>query len=214
MQVNISIQETDVQMVQAINAVIVKKLNSVVKASLPSIRKRLKEVVKLSLETTVEYNAIAYGKLKAEFGIVNGAGRLDRIIDYFINTISVHFEKIKIIGNSFEGRITIGVIKDDLSGVLSLPEASVITENGHVLNFLRWLLLEGDKVIVKNYTIKNSPKDSRTGTKIMIKNKSKSWSVPPEYSGTKDNNFVTRALENLEDSIDRIVEDEITKRWH
>ena len=41
---------------------------------------------------------------------------------------------------------------------------------------------------------------------IMISKARGFWQVPPEFSGTAVDNFATRALENIEATIDKIVE--------
>ena len=41
---------------------------------------------------------------------------------------------------------------------------------------------------------------------IMIEKKRGFWQVPPEFSGTSVDNFATRALGNIGDAIDKIVE--------
>ena len=45
---------------------------------------------------------------------------------------------------------------------------------------------------------------------IMISKARGFWQVPPEFSGTSVDNFATRALENIEVTIDQIVEQVIT----
>ena len=40
----------------------------------------------------------------------------------------------------------------------------------------------------------------------MVQGKGKKWRVPPEFSGTPRNNFVTRALDSIEDDIVKLME--------
>jgi hypothetical protein len=37
------------------------------------------------------------------------------------------------------------------------------------------------------------------------------WSVPPQFQGTENDNFATRALENIEDDIEVIVRRELAR---
>jgi hypothetical protein len=46
----------------------------------------------------------------------------------------------------------------------------------------------------------------------MVKNPGGIWSIPDEHAGTQENNFLTRALTSLENEIDIIIKDEISKR--
>ena len=45
----------------------------------------------------------------------------------------------------------------------------------------------------------------------MIERQGSAWSVPPQFQGTDDNNFATRALEDLEDNIEVIVRRELAR---
>jgi len=80
------------------------------------------------------------------------------------------------------------------------------------LEWLRWLLLEGGKVIVSDYEYRQGSKrgGSRTGLGIMIKRRG-GWKVPAAIAGIESDNFVTRALSEIQDNIDIIVRQELTK---
>ena len=65
---------------------------------------------------------------------------------------------------------------------------------------------------MKNYEIEANPTASRTGTVIMVKSTGRGWRVPPAFSGTVNDNFVTRALEVLDDVIFNIVKNEIESK--
>jgi hypothetical protein len=45
----------------------------------------------------------------------------------------------------------------------------------------------------------------------MVKRENASWKVPAQAQGTANDNFATRALENIQDEIDVIVRREVTK---
>jgi hypothetical protein len=85
-----------------------------------------------------------------------------------------------------------------------------MTENGSKIPWLQWLLIEGDKFIITGYTYIVEPtvvEKSRTDKGIMHKS-TRSWRVPPAHSGTPDDNFLTRALDSLDASIDKIISQE------
>ena len=65
---------------------------------------------------------------------------------------------------------------------------------GGDLHWLRWLLLEGYKVLVVGFHFRFQPGRGRSQLGYM--RKGGFWRVPPEYAGTADDNFVTRALRN------------------
>ena len=163
----------------------------------------LRKYVKEALTGTPEYQSLTHGKLRGELGITEADSRASAIVDTWVNSISVN---VKAATKPFL-TIDIGAIKQDYQDVLSLPVSSYKTEKGEPIPWLSWLLLEGDKRIIRKYEFTgNITRNSRTGQGIMIKKKKAFWQVPPEFSGTSTNNFVTRGLQDIEAEIDLIVE--------
>jgi len=79
------------------------------------------------------------------------------------------------------------------------------------IDWLRWLLHEGSGAIIRDYTFSSGfHRRSRTGLGIMVETGG-SWQMPPEFAGTASDNFVLRALETIDQEIDNIVRQEITK---
>jgi len=171
-----------------------------------SIEIALQNLVRIKLEQAPEVNSLAGGKLRYQFGLVDGASRIANIIDMWAEAIEVRYVK----GAGKFGGISISMVDNDYSKALSMPEADFVTENGSNLEWLRWLLLEGDTRIVNNYKFQPGRR-GRAGGGIMISRQSSSWGVPSAFVGTASNNFATRALEGLHDEIDVIVRREITK---
>ena len=92
-----------------------------------------------------------------------------------------------------------------------MPDSSHVSDNGHIIEWLRWLLLEGDKTIANYFFLPGRRSKSRTGRGIMVQKEGRVWSIPPQFRGTATDNFATRALENLDKALDRIVRVEINK---
>jgi hypothetical protein len=70
---------------------------------------------------------------------------------------------------------------------------------------LEWLLLEGNKTIIKNQQVIVRPsKFSRTGMALMQES-NKSWKVPSQYAGTIRNNWITRAIDDNEGIINNFL---------
>mgnify|MGYP006403112799 FL=1 len=108
------------------------------------------------------------------------------------------------------GSIVIVMDEAFVNDVINMPIASFVTENGSHLEWLRWLLLEGSAPIVGEYGFKSAPR-GRTGQGIMVKKTGKSWSVPAQFQGVENNNFVTEALEGIETEIQGIIRREFVK---
>jgi len=104
-------------------------------------------------------------------------------------------------------------LETDWQKVISMSDAYVETRGGWGMWWLEWLLTYGDRFIVKEYRVKmiNSSR-SRSGLALMVKDTTSRWRVPPEFSGTTNNNFITKLLDTMPDDIDNIIEEELTKR--
>jgi hypothetical protein len=184
---------------------IAKKVKRKVPVIQTTIAEKIREAVREALISTPEYQSIVQGKLKAELGIPNSDSRIITVIDTWIENIVV---KVKAARTPFLV-IDIGIIQGDYSDVLSLPQAQYTYKSKRgegEIPWLKWLLLEGDKRIINKYEFSSNTRGSRTGMGIMISKSRGFWQVPPEFSGTAVDNFATRALENIEATIDKIVE--------
>lgn len=88
----------------------------------------------------------------------------------------------------------------NFANLLGLSSGHVKTRKGADLHVLDWLLMEGDKTIVRGYDYLPKPPQGRSRLGLMIDraNVFDAWRVPPKYAGYKDDNFVTRAIETDE----------------
>ena len=203
MRFEVKILEPDSQIEKTINRAILQQLNK----KLPKIFKSLQSFIKIeviaAIKSQKEYNSIISGELRAEFGLPDGNKRVARILETIESSLFVEYNKPSINGNKIKGGFSIGMIRNDFRDILSLNEAVLITENNTPLEWLKWLLLEGDKTIISGYefSIGNSAR-SRTGGGIMSQSFSGTWRVPPAYSGQIDNNWITRAVDGVSKTIE------------
>jgi hypothetical protein len=149
---------------------------------------------------SLQDSSIPYS-LNSLFGIPKGteADVVDRVADAVANSIQVKFSKID---KNFKGGLTFSIQPSDFQNLLGLSEGHVTTEKGTDLHWLSWLLTEGDSVIVAGYQYDASG-SGRSGVGSMAAGSS--FRVPPAYSGTTSNNFVTRAFVNKQKEIERII---------
>lgn len=141
------------------------------------------------------------GSLNALFGLYAGdAGRaVADIINAIKQSTSIRVDKIN---RKYQGNIEFNFQSSDFSNILSLSSGYVSTENNANLHWLNWLLTMGDTVVVVGY--RYQPKNSgRSGGGIMLE--SGSFRVPPQFSGTLENNFIIRALSGREREIEPIM---------
>jgi hypothetical protein len=126
------------------------------------------------------------GQLGVRIGSVNTI--IQSISQSVINSISI---KIVKFNDKLNGGIEVNFQPKNFINLLALPEGHVIY-NGGDLHWLDWLLKRGDNIIVVNYQYNPKSGLGRSGLGNMIPGGF--FRIPPEYSGTDDDNFITRAL--------------------
>lgn len=194
--------ESEDKIIKKINSALRNELLKVMNKAVGKVTPKIREIVKRAILDQPEVASLSNDKLKAEFGLINGRQNIENIIQVWCNNIIVSRTLPRIQNGKINASITIKAIESSYEDVLSLADAKVITEKGVELPWLEWLLKFGDRIIIRDYSIAFNPRSkSRTGLAVMVNNPRGRWRVPPEFSGTKNNNFVTRALDNIEDDI-------------
>lgn len=153
-------------------------------------------ILEAAIMAQPEYESLMSGVLKAELGLADSS-KVDQIIRTWIRGVSVVVAPATVVGSKIIGDIIITAIPADYSDVLGSAAASYRTDKGDDIPWLSWLLLQGDMIVVASHKAvydADKAKFSRTGTDIMLPTDGEGWRVPPEFSGTVDNNFVTRAI--------------------
>lgn len=209
---SIIIEETDEQIESKIRDILLKELNRVMDLTSNKSVIPIRNLIREALFSQPEVISLSGGRLAAEFGLSDGNSRISNIINFWVNNIVVLKKRATKSGGQIRAGLTIKMIQKDFEDVLSLGDATVITAKGQPLPWLEWLLKFGDKVIIRDYDVSFSTKSSsksRSGLAIMIKGKGTNWRVPPEFAGTMENNFVTRAINSVEDDIISILEKQI-----
>jgi hypothetical protein len=160
-----------------------------------SLRQRIHKLVTDSIKLSPEYLSLLGGNLKGELGLPD-ISYVDRIIEQWATNVEVLYRPATPAAPL--GAIKIGIIQSDYTDVLSLSEAKYIYTTGRssgLLQWLRWLLLEGTSPIVMEYAYAPiNSSHSRTGMGIMKRSPGATWSVPAEFAGTVDDNFATRSV--------------------
>lgn len=212
MNINLKLLESNAEITNKILLSIKDILDVAFGKALKTLRVSIPNQVKNAIMSEPEYQSLVSGKLKYEFGIPNSASEVNKIISIWTNNIVVDVTPVSISSGGLRGGFGINMIQADYSDVLGAGSASVTdSKTGAVLPWLEWLLLYGGQIIVKNYKVQMGPnRNSRTGMAIMVSSK-ENWRVPSEFAGTKDNNWITRALTNLDSPITKLIQEEIEK---
>ena len=155
------------------------------------------------LRAQPEYAALInnIGKLRTEFGIKN-PNVVEQIINRWLSSITVRTTAIRKRGKGLYGKIVVEGVSTDLHDVLHL--GTFTSEKGSEIRWLEWLLEAGDNIIITTHDVQFNPKYSRTGVDIMVRS-NQGWRVPPEYSGTINNNYVTRAIDAMFPELEQLI---------
>ena len=188
----------------------------ILQALLPQVNTYLKKVFnkcKIEIEKTItssiilspEYQSLLSGQLKYELGLPDPQNRLS-VIGKILTNINVTYNKATFNKNSINGSFSLSAIRSDYTDILSIPESILTTEKGQKLEWLRWLLLFGDKTIIKDYTVVLGPNPrSRTGNAVMVQETKSRWNIPAQFAGTINNNWITRSIDAANDQINSIL---------
>jgi len=211
MKFSLRLLETDSQISKLIMDELKIILDKAINTALPKISTEIKILISESLRNQPEYSSLMTGTLKAELGIAD-ATSINSVIDALIETLAVQRNDIKVTNKGLSGGFVLTMMKsDDMNGVIYTEPASVKDASGYSLPWLEWLLLKGNEILVKNYEVSYFPSPySRSGMAIMIPSSS-SWRVPPQFAGTENDNWTTRAINSVEDSVYKIIQENIEK---
>lgn len=176
-----------------INQAIASSINSKIKknsqATLYEIKKLIPNWIESQPEISSLYNQ-APGTLFALLGLRSGDPQkaVKSIIDSVSDSISIN---IKPVDKKLSGGIEFYFQPQDFSNLLSLNEGFVIYGGGS-LHWLDWMLTRGSEIIVANYYYSPEVGLGRSNQGIM--EFGGSFRIPPQFSGTITDNFITRAL--------------------
>jgi hypothetical protein len=169
----------------------------------PKIESSIKALVVEALSTCPEILSLQNGKLKYDFGLSDDP--TSDIIYAIANSTYVSFRDFSLKLSGSTVALNIFIQPSDFQNLLSLPAASVVTEKGESLPWLEWLLTAGDAIIVNSYHVQyQSSPSSRSGGAIMVP--SGIFKVDSSFSGTEDDNFITRSLNKYQAKIMECVE--------
>ena len=203
--VSLKILESNSDISNSILQALKPLVNDYFKKVYDSVSVKIQELVVQSIKNAPEYNSLLNGQLKAEFGLPDADNRINELLEFW-KYMHVEYRPVKIVNGLLETHFIIHMIQSDFNNVIHTGAAILQTEKGKDLNWLEWLLLLGDQTIIKDYVVKFGPNsNSRTGMAVMKGVTSGKWSVPAAYSGTLNDNWITRAMDGADKDINRLL---------
>ena len=198
MSIDIDILEKDSVIKKRLLEALVSEVNIALRSAKGTISSRIKEKARQWLSSTPEIESLSGGgTLVADFGLAGGGGAAaGAIVDSIMQTMVV--DLISVSTTAFNGGLIIRMQPSDLSNILSLSAGSYITKKGEKIPWLNWLLTRGDDVIIAKYDVEYGP-FGRSGKGKMVSGNA--FRVNPSFSGTQEDNFITRAFVGKESEI-------------
>jgi hypothetical protein len=194
--ITITLKENTNTIKARVNNALSTLLNNTIRRKQGIIFREIRDLIPGWIESQPEMVDLATnigpGSLAAQFGLKEGSGpEIVKIISKAVqNSISLNVSNIS--KKDLSGGIKINFMSATFEELLTLPEGHVLYDDGD-LHWLNWLLTEGFKVIVVGYSFRFLD-GGRSGGGIMTKGGL--WRVPPQFAGTVEDNFITRALTN------------------
>lgn len=181
---------------KAINSLIAKESTSILNRKKGLIRQRIVSIVTQAIALSPTLNSLSYGDLKYDFGLEFDPS--EQIIAAVVSSIRLSITPFQYRSNSFAGGVKLYIQPSTYNNLLTLSIASQDIENGDSIPWLEWLLLKGDSVIVYDYSVEYGPYGRSGGAKMV---QGGVFKVNPIHSGTREDNFITRALSRVSDDI-------------
>jgi len=212
MRLTATVLESESQISQLILNQLKDIIDKLIKKTLPNTVSDIKLVVADALRNQPEYTSLMAGTLKAELGLPDSSV-VDTIINSMVDSLNIEEQPIKISNKGLSGGFKLTMIKsDDISGLIFTDIAQVFDTKGYTLPWLEWLLLRGNDILVKEFSVKYTTSNrSRSGMAIMEPSDGTNWRVPAQFAGTQTNNWITRAIDTIETDIYNILINNLKK---
>lgn len=194
-----------------INKAFAQDINSLLKRRAKSIERQCKSLVSEWVSSQPEMVSLTSGlpaSLAGQFGLIPGS-ELYAIKDIISSVESSVQVRLQQFDSKLNGGLYVYFQPSDFVNLLGLSSGHTFYKDGD-LHWMDWLLNQGDRIIIVNYSYNPQLGIGRSRLGNMVE--SGSFRVPPQFSGTPDDNFITRALigRNQESEISRIFTKELS----
>ena len=207
MKLTVRVLESDKIISERIGNALIPQVRKFMEIRKNKLREQLPSIIYKAIVSSPEYSSILGGGLRYQFGIPNPMQKLEGILNIWVSNVLVTYTPpVVISGGRIKSGIIIEMIKSDYSDVLGTDYALVEDKRrGYSLPWLKWLLLDGSYTLVRNHqVILGSNPRSRTGLAVM-RPSSDSWGVPRRFSGTMNDNWITRSLDLSQNVINNFI---------
>lgn len=187
-----------------INKALAGELNSRFKKQKEKLLNTIKGIVYNAIRSCPEIDSLSNGELKLDFGLTVDPS--SAIINAIVSSVEVIVTPFSANGGTIsKGGITILIQPNDYQNLLGLSVSQQPIESGGSLPWLEWLLLEGDSIIIANFGVEYSNEAKGRAGPARMTSSNRPFKVNPNFSGTRDDNFITRALKTYFPQIEKAI---------
>ena len=195
----VKIKESIKQIQKSINNALQRLINPLLPKAAKKIEPKIRNLVRSSLLSSPEIQSLKGGTLKFEFGLDNDP--TNQIVEAIVSSLEV---RVKKVDKNLNGGFYVYMQPNSYSNLLTLSAAQQQIESGGSLPWLSWLLTLGDAIIVADFGVSFKSGTGRSGGATMSEDL-RPYKVNSAYSGTVNNNFVTRAIDRVSPQIRTII---------
>ena len=124
MKFSLKLIDSDRKISQTILSLLKSQVSVAFTKAKNEIVNKIKPIIRDSIKAEPEYQDLISGSLKYELGIPDAA-IVDRVVEIWVNNISVQNKPVRISGNKLSGGFAINAIKSDYADVLSSSSATI-----------------------------------------------------------------------------------------
>ncbi len=197
---NIRILESDRQISALINRGLARAFDKTMRQNIPALKTKMGSIISGALYNSHEIRSLSGGTLMADFGLTSDPSH--NIVSSVVSSMAITTKRTTSSSSTIRGGFTLTLQPSDYTNLLSLPSAQQPIDGGSI-PWLEWLLTLGDSIIIANFGVEYGP-FGRTGKAHMTES-AKPFKVNSSFSGTPNNNFITRAIQSVSPQIETAI---------
>jgi hypothetical protein len=194
---SIKILDSNATIQKEINIALSGQVNKRLTKAASKVRSQVISVIQTALISSPEISSLSGGTLRGEFGLTSDPS--SQLVSAIVDSLEV---RVTPVNANLNGGFTLVMQPSNFANLFSLSSAEQPIEGGSI-PWLKWLLTLGDSVIIADFGVEFGA-HGRTGQARMAR-KPAPYKVNSAFSGTPDNNFITRAIDRVFPQIQEII---------
>lgn len=140
-------------------------------------------------------NDLKGSELRGSFGIrpAEYRSRIAQIVGIIRDDTHIFSYPLRLTGSSISGGWVLAMGTNLFEKLKNSPAGITTTEKGANVPWLKWTLEVGNAVIISDFRVKFTTA-GRSGFAVMVPNTTIGYRVPPRFTGTDYDNWITRNI--------------------